>query len=632
MTFNELMAKSLDKFYSIKIEYKALPFLILVFLFILHLRYFSYIFMVLAAIIGVLLFITFVKREKKKEEIEVFEPLEIRNRSVVKYVLNILFFVFYGLSFLALLQGFYTKTIWYYIFISLCAGLVATEILIVKTKTEGTINLIKTFLLGLNVFLSNQIVFPFGIGMPDAGYHIREMILPIVKTGYIPPDSSYSSFPGHHILAAMNSLIMSVDPGMMYFYLGGIVMSAGILFVFLLGRKFIGLRVGLLAALIYTGCDRLIVFASHPCQMSFTLPLGIMIIAIILYMCPTGKPGFGVLFPILVTSLIFTHHYSPMVVSIVIVSILIAEIVQHIKSPSQSWKIPTLFLLFIIILFSHWMYISNMFGGFVGIIQAYNTAFSSETSIMTPMIYDTLPIKTIFLNTLGSNVLMMLSVMGFLYFFRCASFFKNVVMISSITILLLVSVGIVINEVFLLPQRLYPFLQELGLVFLASTAILHLFKSDGAKYIKPFIAVTLIVCFVFFSSASTISGFETSPFVGNQAYDKMYRTPHESYSEQWVEAHISNNSTAYKSTELPLTGESSIDHQNITEDSWIVFSKFYFKAGLPSRRVPGTGHHFGGETRIKFDEEELYLLDEYNQYYDNGMVDLYYTMSSRIRG
>ncbi|MCK4731654.1 MAG: DUF1616 domain-containing protein, partial [Methanophagales archaeon] len=137
-------------FQKIKLEYIALPIFVAISLLFYHQRYFSYIFLAISAVIGVLLFIVFNKYFTKEEMDASFELSDDKSHTL-RFVASTLFFVFYGLSFLTLLQGFYTKTIWYYVFISLCVGVIATEILFVKTKTHGSSNLIKSVLLILNI-------------------------------------------------------------------------------------------------------------------------------------------------------------------------------------------------------------------------------------------------------------------------------------------------------------------------------------------------------------------------------------------------------------------------------------------------------------------------------------------------
>jgi len=154
-------------FTKIKPEYIILVLLAATCLAVYHLKYFEYILLSVSAFAGALLFIIF-NRFFANNELTLNSPqLSESRQHTLRLSLSILFFIFYGLSYLALLQGFYTKTVSYYVFIALCAGLIAIDILFVNTKAQGHLNLLKSFLLVLNITLSNQILFPYGIGFPD---------------------------------------------------------------------------------------------------------------------------------------------------------------------------------------------------------------------------------------------------------------------------------------------------------------------------------------------------------------------------------------------------------------------------------------------------------------------------------
>jgi hypothetical protein len=533
-------------FHRIKLEYIALLLFIAISLFFYHQKYFSYIFMVIAASIGALLFIVFNRYFTKEQKTILSFELPDDKLHTLRLVTSTLFFVFYGLSFLMLLQGFYTKTVWYYIFISICTGVIAAEILFVKTKTQGMLNLIKSFLLVLNITLSNQILFPYGISLPDLGYHLNKLLIPIVNTGYVPQVGGYEYFPGNHILAAANILICGSDPKMTYLYLGGFVICLGMLFVFLIGREFVNSQFGLFAALIYTCLDYLIMYGSHPVHQAYNYFLSIMLFAVILYVYKKRDPRFSAFYPILVTTMVFTHHYSAMIILIILASLVIVEIFQRIKESDYKFRFLGLFQIYVVILFAQWMYYSHKMGSFVGIIEAYRDAFAKGAeSFIEATAYDQLQIKTLFLNTVGSSILMVLSVIGFLYFLKNRSFFNNVIMVTTVILSILLGIGVVLKVPQLLADRMYPFLQLFGLVFLGSAGIIWLVKVSNIKIeqnkLKLIPVIVLIMCLSFFSLSSTIAGFETSLFVGEDtAYPKLYGSPQESCFNEWKASNIEN--------------------------------------------------------------------------------------------
>lgn len=686
-------------FSKIKLEYILLPLFIALALFFYHQRYFSYIYIVIAAVIGVLLFIILNKYTTKEELVVPSTGLREDKSCTLQLITSTLFVIFYGLSFLTLLHGFYTKTVWYYIFISLCAGVIATEILFVKTKAQGMLNLTKSFLLVLNITLSNQILFPYGISLSDLGIHLN-ILFPIVNNGYVPHVSGYEFFPCHHILVAASSLIAGSDPREMYLYLGGFVICLGMLFVFLIGRKLMNLQFGLFAALIYTCLDCLIMYGSHPVHQSYSYFLSIALFAVILYAYEKRDPRFTVFFVILITSMVFTHHYSAMIISIVLSSLVMVEIFYRITENDYKFRLSGLFQMFLVILFAQWIYYANFMGSFVIVFSAYKSAFEKGAeSLIVATAYDKLPIGTLFMNTLGSSILIVLSVIGFLFFLKKRSFFNDAIRMTAVVISFLLAIGVVLSVQWLLADRMYPFLQLFGLVFLGTMGIMWILDISKIKKkrLNLIPVIIVIMCLAFFSTSSTIAGFETSLFVSKEtAYYRSYTTPHESYFNQWQASNSVNEYlfsmdigleedlnkrrviiteklkkefdsrgfalpeqpmttkegdeqwaiTSYSNRNKkpyvirkeegrlntydtlvilnnpPLTRDGSIDVQNITKNSFICFNELCLKTGFPE--MIGRGHL--GQLRFTIIKEDtLFVLERYEKYYDNGIVNLYYS-------
>ncbi|SNQ61093.1 conserved membrane hypothetical protein [Candidatus Methanoperedens nitroreducens] len=609
---------------AIKIRFEYIAFILFITLFLIfyYLKFFSYIFLVASATIGAVIFIIFNKNiSEEQEKKQFFDVSEDKSRRSI-LILSTLFFIFYGLSFLTLLQGFYTKTIWYYVFISLCAGCIAAEINFIRTKNQGTINLIKSFLLVLNITLSNQIVFPYGIGLPDLNYSLR-LVSSIINNGYVPNIGGYQFFPNSHIFVATNILIAGSNLKMTYLYLGGLILSLGMLFVFIIGNKFVNLKFGLFAALIYSSLDYLIMYGSHPVHMTYIYFVSIVLFTVVLYRYERNDPRFAALYPVMIFSMVFMHHYSPMIILIVLSSMVFVELIQSVKDSDHDFKFPLLIQLFAVILFSQWMFYSNMMNSFISIIKAYSEAFAEGSkSVIAATAYDKLPITALFSNTFGSSILILLSTIGFLYFFKEKSFFKKAIMISTVTLAILLGIGVVLKQGFLLPDRMYPFLQLFGLVFLASGGILRIQDSINvrSRYLGQILIILIMISLTFFSASSTIAGFETSLFVDkNTAYSKLYESPHETYFNQWSESYVQNKTTLI--TTKFITKSDGIDLQNMNEKSLIIFDKFYLDTGF----AIGTGGHIGQYNFIRLKEDNFHVLENYVKNYDNGMIKLFYT-------
>lgn len=577
--------------------------------------------MPISAAIGCIIFILLDSKTNANSETNVSLDISTSTSNSLIHLTSILFYIFFGFSLLELSKGFYTKTVSYFLFIALCTTITAIEIFLINTKKQGTFNLLKSFLLILNLTLSNQILYPFGIGLPDLGLHVNSMIS-IVNNGYI-SNGLYEYFPCHHILVAENVLITNINPKMMYLYLGGFVICLGLLFVFIIGNKFVSLQFGLLSALIYTSLDYLVMYGSHPVHQSFNYFFSILIFTIILYLYNDKSIKFTILYiPVMIT-MVFTHHFSAMIILVLLLSFFTTEGLLKFFFTDCKLKYLGLSRLFGIVLIGQWIFYSNIFGAFTSFIMVYRNSFLNiGQNIVAPNAYDQVSMYTIFINSLGSCILMISSVIGFFYFFKKPSFFYRAIITSSVALYALLGIGIIFNQVALLPDRIYPFLQLFGLVFFASGGIIWMLNRNVNPQ-KQELALCLVVVFVgclsFFSCSSTISGFETSPFVGSEiAYYKLYDTPQEKFVEKWMTKYIDEKSNVIH--KMPFTEDNHFDTMNISQKSFLLIDKFYFITGF-SKSIGG---HMGQYRFIRIHEKEISKLTMYDKYYNNGMVELDY--------
>lgn len=604
-----------------RLAYFILLFFLFTLIVLLKFHFYSYITIVISVIIGCLIFILLSLKINRAPSIEMSFDAKNFTSNIPILFSSTSFFFFFALSLLELSKGFYTKTVFYYIFISICAGLIFIEIFFIETKKGVVFNLTKSFLLVSNVVFSNQIIFPEGIGLPDITLHIP-IVTYVVKYGYI-PDSIYAGFPCHHILVASVALISNSNPKMTYLLLGAFVICLGLLFVFIIGNTFVNQTFGLLAALIYTCMDYLIMYGSHPVHQSYNYFYSILIFAIILYIYKNRTSGLVLIYITVIITMIFSHHLSAMITLILLFSIAIINIFHQIYSNKYGYKHLGLIQLFFMILFVQWIYCSKIFGNFVSIFDAYYQSFLQPVeNLVSPSAYDQIPFLTVVLNSIGSSMLTLLSVIGFCSFSRKSSFFHRTILISSISVSMLLGIGIVFKQVGLLPDRLYPYIQLFGLVFLASGGIFYLLNDNLSPQKKMrLIPITVFIMLLsFFSCSSTIAGFETSPFVEDKlAYMKLYSTSQDELSEKWIMGHVPQPDKVYFS--LPISYSGNFDLENIHENSFLVHDLFYYKTGFV--KDIGNGR-MGSHLFIKINEIEASKLIQFDKYYNNKMIEVYH--------
>lgn len=602
-----------------RIEYFLLLISLIALLVVYYMKNFSVLFLIIFILLGLLLYIILKGRQHGNEnEDNTFQQSHARSGALCRLT-SIVFFASFTLSILTLLDGFYSKSIWYYFFIAICTATVASEILLIRTERQGMFNLAKSFLVALNITLSNQIVFPHGIALPDFGLHFNGFVLPIIETGFV-PTGIYEFFPIHHILVAMTALSSGSDPKFTYLYVGGFLICLGVLFTYLIGKKFVNVKFGLFAAVLFTCLDYYIMYGSHPVHQTYNYAFSIVLFALILYFYTSRDKRFLLLCLITMTMMVFAHHFSAMIILILVGTIVLSEIIQRRANPAYEIRLRPLFYIFILILLTQWIYYSQLFGSFVGIIEGYGRAFGDISgNVVGQTAYDQVSLFTIFANTMGSSFLLLLAVIGFVVYFKRHSIFDRFVVTIAIMLALLLVVGMVFQQVALLPDRLYPYLQIFVLVFLAVEGlyfILASIKPHARKFVTLF---SIMMVLSFFSLSSTIAGFETSPFVDEDiSYFRLYTTQQESNFDQWYGHTMADE---YDIIELPLTDEGVISLTEIPARSILPFNILDLKTGF----VHQYGGHMGQYEFIRIASGESEKLNSFNKIYHNGVVITYAT-------
>lgn len=571
--------------------------------------------------------------------IDVDFPLKLVK--IPQTLFTILFFTFFSLSVLTLAYGFYSKSVLYYIFTSLCVGIVFVEIIFTNHHRKPWRILAEIFLLFLLISLSNQVIYPYGIGNPDDFYHIYTIMTPIINVGHIPEGYTYSYFPCHQILGAITCLILGTLPRMTYYCLGSFLMSLGILFVYIIGSKFLGTKFGLLSALLYACCDYIIYWAAHPVQMSYAYPLALMLVGVAIVSLSYKRSNvIRIVFIPLSLLMVFTHHYTAAIVLFIITTLCLFELL-HLEGPKSRKKELVWFtLIYLIIMACQWIYYSYIFGGFIDIIDTYIDVFTTDisSSITSPTAYDALSAIVILPNEVGSCILLGLSTIGFLYCIYHRSEFFDMVLTIVLLFGALLGVGVLINVYYLLPNRIYVFLQQFALIFLASVAILWIIYNCKRETKKLATIVILIVGLSFFSSASTIAGFETSLFAKDQSYWKIYETPQERYFCAWGEKFIGDHSIASSgSLVCPVTNLSFVKYPIIeteqgyipdptaimtSSESYFLFNKFDITTGTRYERITTT-YQMGCSRWVKLSSSSGNSFNALSKIYDNTMISTY---------
>lgn len=485
--------------------------------------------------------------------------LVIQTPPTLLRVYLILFFISFTLS-IAYLRFFelpYSKSLWYYFVIGICATVLFIISLSVENNSFKKLLPYLTFLFILNILLSNFIVFPNGVySSGDTHYQIYEIVLPIVENGYVPSGLAYSFFPLHQILIASLSKITGMEVVFLYMSVPSLLYAVSALFIYSAINNAGASRFGIASMLLFITAPTIFYHGTHAYQFSYALPLGILLLYIImkLTMPIDGSNNWGLLDNraswalmqiVAIGTIIWTHQFTSTAIFALIIIIWITNLII-LKSNSDHRSFYSIVILYIVILLAHWMYVSSLFSSLVRMFDLYfSSLFTIENYQAAASNVDSTSILRslwlIFLDTSGRGIIMMLGSMGCLYGIWKKNVYVFVWLTIGLSIWALISFGSFIKMPLLLGSRWLSFLDSMSVIFLATFGIMLLIERFG---IKGMIFCSLIFFLLpVLSLGSTASGSETSLFIGDQPYIKFYDTDSDLQYRGWIKNMVPENSS-----------------------------------------------------------------------------------------
>jgi len=608
-------------------------------------RYFSTLPLVAAAAAGCVTFLLV----RPKEPGPGPEPL-LERRQWVK-ILSALFFFASAASLALMVSAQYTKPIGYYVAISVAAGAIAGIAFLVNTNREVLAALGMVVLLALNVYGTNALAFPLGIGGADAPTHLYFLVRPIVETGAVEQGNLcgliYGAFPAHHILVALSAILMPGVPALTYYGLGAVIMVLPVLVVFAIGQRLFGPRTGLLAALLLAGASYYISWASHAAPLTYAIPLIAVLVLVLARSLERFRFRWLGVAAILGLAVVLTHPYSSVILGLVLLSIVLGQAIFRPERRLTVGALPAAGAVYAFLLLFDWVNFSCLMTKSFQLTLGWVNAFTGEALQAPPAVYDVLPLSAIFANTAGDVLLLLLAVVGFFVILSRRLVPADLIVLAPMVGLLVISgIGIVTTLAYLLPNRIYVYLQFLALAPLAAVGLERVLRRPKPSDRGPTrartlaIAAAVVAAFVFASAVSTIAGFETSPLTAGRPFVKLYDTEFEERSAAWVcefawaptrvETALSFHSlprlgmrdclTSFNTTveKMRLTENATIDFHESKPGSRILFSEYDFSPGFQAT-VTGAGQ-FGRGVYDRLLAEDLERLDAFPRLYDNGVV------------
>lgn len=526
------------------------------FILFIKLDSYGYVTITIYILIGLLIFIIVSKKFMQ------FSELTIRTQPTLSYVCLIIFVISFTFSivYLRFFESLYSKSLWYYFLIGICTSVLFIMSISIEDGLTKKLLPFLTFFLGLNILLSNYIVFPNGIYSPvDTHSQIYNIMLPIVDNGYIPSGFTYSFFPTHHILVASLTKITGMEPVFLYMSVTSLLYAASAFFIFSLINRTGAPRFGITAMLLFITAPTILYHSTHAYQFSYALPLGILSMYTTMILTMPAKDdknrnllqnraSWVILQILAIVTLVWTHQFTSTIVFILIIILVVSN---YIISENNSNKLSfhSILILYITIFLAHWIYVSSVLSSLVQVFDVYyNSFFTAENYLVASSSPNSTsfsrPFWLTFIDNSGRGILMMLGTMGFLYGIWKQNKYVFLWFTIGAFIWTLTSLGSFIRMPLLLGIRLLSFFDAISIVFLATFGVMFLVEKSKKKGIT--FCCLLLLLLPIFSLGSTAS-IETSLFRGDSPYVKFYDTNSDIQYRTWIKNTVPDNSNIWVS-------------------------------------------------------------------------------------
>ena len=450
----------------------------------------------------------------------------------LKSIFEIAFFILFILS-LLLLHSSENRPILYFLFLSICAALVAISILNIRTRWDSYLQIAKIFMISFN--LRYSIFYQYKGSGVDYWAHLKMNNL-LSQIGYIdilPGKESF--FPIMHIQVAINKIItdISIKDASNFAVIIPLVISS--ICVYLVARRYYDEKVGLLAMLIVNITDFQILWGVQPQTTSFGICLYYFILFILFrgYFQNGGRKWI-ILALIFIPTIIITHAVSSFILFTVLIGLLTGSLIYLVlfNRKESTFFIPIV-LLYGITLLLHWFNTlynergdASFFDVIVSTLNYYTKGYASFLNRPETVASYAKELPSLIeriADTMGITLLIFLSIIGCLFWlslhYRNKSNFSMVIC----TVLLLgITFGFPLFGLRnIIPSRWFAFIYFF-LSIMAAFAIVHITKRfHKPKYANLFTAIIIFSLAIFMSSC-TISNQDSPLWLEKSTISTTY--------------------------------------------------------------------------------------------------------------
>lgn len=422
-----------------------------------------------------------------------------------------------SLTVVALRTDIYARPISYFILTSFAASLIAAEIfLFQKENTRTFLILGKILLVSASLRVVPQLLYPGLIGV-DPWYH-QALFNQIIAQGKIPLGTGYSWLPVFHLIAVSFSSLTCLDYKISVMASTGFFNIISLVFVFLIGKRVLDVRTGLLAALIAG-------IATWYANAGFwiipnTLGVAFILLGVYLVMKLNSgfNPRFAVLCVLISMAIIMTHALATLAMSLILGFLPLTQWIMRKRSRNSeaSLKFQVLFFgSFTTAMVGYWTFVS---GHIRNVISALQHAFRFEHLVAAqPVVsFRSSHFAEFLAGTTGILLFYGLAVLALVLCFRKILRGLAPLAVAGIVVTLPAFFGYVFSLSALYPQRWFIYSEPIIAIFVALGLISLVTRKSARKSgLLGAIAVVIVLLLSFLAITNPVSNVDAPIYTPN---------------------------------------------------------------------------------------------------------------------
>jgi hypothetical protein len=412
----------------------------------------------------------------------------------------------------------YARPVSYFVFTCFAVAVVAAETIIFPDEcTRGALSLVKILLVSGSLRLVPQLLYPGLIGV-DPWWH-QAFTNKLVNLGRIPLGTGYSELPVFHLIVASLSSVTGLDYKMSVMASIGFFNVVSLVFVFLIGKRLLSVRLGLLAALILGVADWHVNSGMEPIPSTLGAAFILVIVYFLLRQDYKLSFSFGLLSAIFSLVLILTHTLASLAMAMILLAFPISQLTVAKKHqyPKESMKFQLgFFALFSTAMLAYWTFVS---GQIQILINALQHAFRFTHLVAPPTVTDfrNAHFFEFLVGSAGVLLFYCMTLIGLVFLIRKMSKQFVALGIAGIAVTMPAFLGYVFSLSAFYPQRW--FLYSVTVLAIVAAfgliSICALRKSRKMHIILVAFALSIVIAMSFFSTTSPISDVDSSIYTPN---------------------------------------------------------------------------------------------------------------------